>query len=228
MNNIFVVIEGEQRGPLTPGELRGLLKAGQIQPDTPALREGDEKWSTVGLFVKIPDAAPLDPETTGSGLQSMASISRDLKNVKQNSSVTVDQLRTFMREMRGKTPREMLGAVAQSSLVLSTLVSSGIVFLLLVVLTVAPYTYGIFKKEAELKAVEAQKKMLNKLESISKTLESDMNGKEANVNPSEKTPAAPVVTPPDVLGVNTEKTGKPTEVNPFENNDDPLGEFKID
>ena len=221
MNNIFVVIEGEQRGPLTPGELRGLLKAGQIQPDTPALREGDEKWSTVGLFVKTPDAAPLDPKTTGAGLQSMASISRDLKNVKQNSSVTVDELRTFMREMRGKTPREMLGAVAQSSLVFSTLVSSGIIFLLLVVLTVAPYTYGIVKKEAEVKAVEAQKKMLNKLES--KTM-----GKEANVNPPKKTPAVPVVTPPDVLGVNTEKTGKPTEVNPFENNDDPLGELKID
>ena len=221
MNNIFVVIEGEQRGPLTPGELRGLLKAGQIQPDTPALREGDEKWSTVGLFAKIPDAAPLDPETTGSGLQSMASISRDFKNVKQNSSVTVDELRKFMREMRGKTPREMLGAVAQSSLVSSTLVSSGIIILLLVVLTVAPYTYGIVKKGAEVKAVEVEEKPENKLES--KTM-----GKEANVNPPGKTPAVPVVTPPDVLGVNTEKTGKPTEVNPFENNDDPLGEFKID
>ena len=221
MNNIFVVIEGEQRGPLTPGELRGLLKAGQIQPDTPALREGDEKWSTVGLFAKIPDAAPLDPESTGSGLQSMASISRDFKNVKQNSSVTVDELRTFMREMRGKTPREMLGAVAQSSLVSSTLVSSGIIILLLVVLTVAPYTYGIVKKGAEVKAVEVEEKPENKLES--KTM-----GKEANVNPPGKTPAVPVVTPPDVLGVNTEKTGKPTEVNPFENNDDPLGEFKID
>ena len=221
MNNIFVVIEGEQRGPLTPGELRGLLKAGQIQPDTPALREGDEKWSTVGLFAKIPDAAPLDPETTGSGLQSMASISRDFKNVKQNSSVTVDELRAFMREMRGKTPREMLGAVAQSSLVSSTLVSSGIIILLLVVLTVAPYTYGIVKKGAEVKAVEVEEKPENKLES--KTM-----GKEANVNPPGKTPAVPVVTPPDVLGVNTEKTGKPTEVNPFENNDDPLGEFKID
>tara|TARA_B100001029_G_C14999309_1_gene417033 strand:- start:146 stop:811 length:666 start_codon:yes stop_codon:yes gene_type:complete len=221
MNNIFVVIEGERRGPLTPSELRELLKAGQIQPDTPALREGDEKWSTVGLFAKITDAAPLDPESTGSGLQSMASISRDFKNVKQNSSVTVDELRTFMREMRGKTPREMLGAVAQSSLVSSTLVSSGIIILLLVVLTVAPYTYGIVKKGAEVKAVEVEEKPENKLES--KTM-----GKEVNVNPPEKTPAVPVVTPPDVLGVNTEKTGKPTEVNPFENNDDPLGEFKID
>ena len=221
MNNIFVVIEGERRGPLTSGVLRELLKAGQIQPDTPALREGDEKWSTVGLFAKIPDAAPLDPETTGSGLQSMASISRDFKNVKQNSSVTVDELRAFMREMRGKTPREMLGAVAQSSLVSSTLVSSGIIILLLVVLTVAPYTYGIVKKGAEVKAVEVEEKPENKLES--KTM-----GKEANVNPPGKTPAVPVVTPPDVLGVNTEKTGKPTEVNPFENNDDPLGEFKID
>jgi len=38
----------------------------------------------------------------------------------------------------------------------------------------------------------------------------------------------PEITPPDVLGVGQEKKGKPKEVNPFENKEDPLGEIKID
>ena len=36
MKNIFVVIDGEKRGPLNSSELKGLLDTGQIQPDTPA------------------------------------------------------------------------------------------------------------------------------------------------------------------------------------------------
>ena len=53
--NIFVIIDGDQRGPLTASELRGLLQSGQIQPDTPALREGDDNWSTVSKFARLPD-----------------------------------------------------------------------------------------------------------------------------------------------------------------------------
>lgn len=220
MNNIFVVVDGEQRGPLTPSELRDLLKTGKIQPDTPALCEGDKNWSIAALFSKLPDTVSAAPESGGTGAQSMASISRDFKNVKRNSSVSVDELRAFMREMRGKTPREMLGAVAQSSLILNTLVSSGIILVLLVILTVAPYTYGVVKKRAEVKAGEA----IKKLESISNTLESDNNSKEAIPNPSDKLPIVPAVNPPEVLGLGGEKTGKPKEVNPFENEDDLLGD----
>ena len=223
MKNIFVVINGEQRGPLTSSELRGLLDTGQVQPDTPALCEGDEKWSTAGLFSKLPDTVCAAPESGGTGVQSMASISRDLKNVKRNSSATVDELRAFMHEMRGKTPREMLGAVAQSSLILSTLVSTGIILVLLVILTVAPYTYGVVKKRAEAKTDEAVKK----LEAISSELESDIDD-ETNSKPSSKTPTVPAVNPPEVLGVGGEKTGKPKEVNPFENDNDPLNGLKID
>ena len=53
------------------------------------------------------------------------------------------------------------------------------------------------------------------------------------VNTSPVTPAPPVspnppTKVPDVLGVGGEKKGKPAEVNPFENKDDPLGDLKID
>tara|TARA_B100001971_G_C18135700_1_gene507468 strand:- start:284 stop:958 length:675 start_codon:yes stop_codon:yes gene_type:complete len=220
MKNIFVVIDGNRRGPLASSELRGLLEAGQIQSDTPALCEGDEEWSTVASFLKLPDAVVSIPETGGAGVQPLASVSRDFKNIKRNSSATVDELRAFMREMRGKTPREMLGSVAQSSLILSALVSSGIILVLLVILTVAPYTYGVVKKKAEAKTAEAVKK----LESISNTLESDNNSKSTIPNSSEKPPTVPAVNPPEVLGVGGERTGKPKEVNPFENKDDLLGD----
>jgi len=48
---------------------------------------------------------------------------------------------------------------------------------------------------------------------------------EIKLNPAE---VKPEITPPDVLGVGQEKKGKPKEVNPFENKEDPLGEIKID
>ena len=227
MKNIFIVIDGEQRGPLGSSELRDLLEAGQIQHDTPALCEGDQEWSTVAKLSRLPEEGDAARKVVGAGVQPMASLPRDLKNLKGNSSATVDELRTFMREMRGKTPREMLGAVAQSSLILSTLVSTGIILVLLVILTVAPYTYGVVKKRAEAKADETAKKALKKLESISRKLESDIDDG-TNSKPSSKTPTVPAVNPPEVLGVGGEKTGKPKEVNPFENDNDPLNGLKID
>ena len=48
---------------------------------------------------------------------------------------------------------------------------------------------------------------------------------ETELNPAK---VKPEVKPLDVLGVVQEKKGKPKEVNPFENKEDPLGEIKID
>ena len=79
--NIFVIIDGDQRGPLTTSELRGLLESGQIQPDTPALREGDENWSTVSKFARLPDGDAPAGGTESGGLAPMASVARDVRNL---------------------------------------------------------------------------------------------------------------------------------------------------
>ena len=222
--NIYVVDDGEERGPLTVDEVKKLVDADSLKPDDPALLEGDAEWGTVAEVLRLsvgPRAA--SPAVSGGGVQPMASISRDFKNLKRNSTVTVSELREFMREMRGKSPREMLGAIAQSTLVLSTIVSTVAIFILVVVLTVVPYGVNVWRK--------------SKSEAISRVEEAGEREK-ASKGKASVEPTAPVSKPKEkkpteVLGVGGEKKGKPKEINPFENKkgdllDDPLGGLKND
>ena len=215
MKNIFVVIDGEQRGPLGSGELRDLLEAGQIQPDTPALCEGDQEWSTVAKLSRLSEEGDAARKVVGAEVQPMASLPRDLKNLKGNSSATVDELRDFMKQMRGKSPADMLGAIAQSTLVRSLIVSTVSIVALLFTLTAASY---FFSDEQSSKAPEKS--------AGQKVAES--GEKEDSPKTPEKPVSVPVVNTPEVLGVGGEKTGKPKEVNPFENDNDPLNGLKID
>ena len=215
MKNIFVVIDGEQRGPLTSSELRGLLKTGQIQPDTPALCEGDEKWRTVAKLSRLPEEGDAARKVVGAGVEPMASLPRDLKNLKGNSSATVDELRDFMKQMRGKSPADMLGAIAQSTLVRSLIVSTVSIVALLFTLTAASY---FFSDEQDSKVPE---------KSAGQKVAESGEKKDSPKTP-EKPVSVPVVNTPEVLGVGGEKTGKPKEVNPFENDNDPLNGLKID
>ena len=216
MKNIFVVIDGEQRGPLGSGELRDLLEAGEIQPDTPALCEGDQEWSTVAKLSRLPEEGDVVVQKgVGAEVHPMASLPRDLRNLKGNSSATVDELRDFMRQMRGKSPADMLGAIAQSTLVRSLIVSTVSIVALLFTLTAASY---FFTDEQDSKVPE---------KSVDQKV-AESEEKEGPLKSPEKTVSVPVVNPPEVLGVGGEKTGKPKEVNPFENDNDPLNGLKID
>ena len=216
--SIYVANEGQEIGPLTPAEVKELVEAGNLSANDPALLEGDNEWTTVAAVLKKTVSGGTEASTpVGQGVKPMASLSRDFKNLKRNSSTTAGELREFMREMRGKSPREMLGAVAQSTLVQSTLVSTVAVFILLMVLTAVPYAMG--DKETE-QAADAKKPT-----------------KEAGPQPKASSTTAPVAPAKkkaeEVLGVGAEKKGKPTEVNPFENKkggllDDPLGGIDID
>jgi len=209
--NIYVVIEGEQRGPLSSAEVSELLESGMLSPDDPALLEGEKQWSTVARLAHLPAKGAVAPETRGAGLQPMASMSRDFKNIKRNSASTADELRGFMREMRGKSPAEMLGAIAQSTLMQSLVIATASLAVLMLVLTVIPF----------LMAEKPDSKVVGPVKPDS-PVETELNP--AKVKPEVKSEVKPL----DVLGVGQEKTGKPKEVNPFENKEDPLGEIKID
>jgi len=215
MKNIFVVIDGEKRGPLTSSELKGLLDTGQIQPDTPALCEGDREWCTVAKLSYLPKVETFAHKDVEPAVQPMASMPRDLKNLKGNSSAAVNELRDFMKQMRGKSPAEMLGAIAQSTLVRSLIVSTVSIVALLFTLTAASYFFAD-KETLKVPVKSADQKLM------------EPNGKQdASKSPGNPI-SMPTVNPPDVLGVNSEKTGKPAEVNPFDNNDDSLNGLKID
>ena len=53
---------------------------------------------------------------TDASRESMASTKADLRELKTNSSATVQELQEFLSQLRGKSPQEMLGVVASSQL----------------------------------------------------------------------------------------------------------------
>ena len=62
-----------------------------------------------------------------------------IRRVMADGSESLAELRDFMGQLRGKSPQEVLGAVANSSLVRSTLVSAVGFVVVLVALSVATY-----------------------------------------------------------------------------------------
>ena len=72
----------------------------------------------------------------------MASTKADLRVLKSNSTATVQELQEFLRELRGKSPQEMLGVVASSQLIRATLLSIVLVAGAIFTLTAIPYFFG--------------------------------------------------------------------------------------
>jgi hypothetical protein len=96
-----------------------------------------------------PQPEPASPATSGRG------VARDLARARESGAASVAELKSFLESMRGKNPREMLGRVAQSGLVRSTIAATILVGILLVVFTFLPYgweKYGwgemLFSKSA--------------------------------------------------------------------------------
>ena len=69
----------------------------------------------------------------------MASTKADLRELKSNTNATVQELQQFLRELKGKSPQEMLGVVASSQLFRSTIISVILVTIALFGLTAIPY-----------------------------------------------------------------------------------------
>ena len=69
----------------------------------------------------------------------IASPKRDIKQLAGNSQAVVGELREFLASLKGKSPKEMMGAVAESSLVRSLLVSTVVMVILVFTLSVVPY-----------------------------------------------------------------------------------------
>lgn len=72
----------------------------------------------------------------------------ELQRLGTNGSASVDELRNFIGEMHGKRPEEVLGAVASSNLIQSTLIATAGIAVLLVVFTAVPYFLSGGQEEA--------------------------------------------------------------------------------
>ena len=85
----------------------------------------------------------------------LASTRAELRNLRNNSQATVEELKAFLREMKGKSPQEMLGMVATNQLFKATLQSLVFILVLIAVFTVIPYFTRETPAETPAETVEA-------------------------------------------------------------------------
>ena len=142
---------------------------------------------------------------------SMASTKADLRELKSNSSATVQELQEFLGQLRGKSPQEMLGIVTSSQLVRATGLSIVIVTSLILLFTAIPYFFGD-NKTVELEGT------------VSQPAPTQPAATQPAAQPTEQPPATP--TDPSnkpvelaPLGVN-EELPAPPNVNPLEDKKD--------
>ena len=81
-------------------------------------------------------------KTSNASRSSMASTKADLRELKTNSNATVKELQEFLRDLKGKSPQEMLGIVASSQLFRATILSIILVTVAIFALTAIPYFLG--------------------------------------------------------------------------------------
>ncbi len=145
---------------------------------------------------------PTTPERTA-----LASTHADLRELKGNSSATVQELREFLRELKGRSPQEMLGLVAASSLFRSIVISTALVAGAILLFTAIPYFFG--EKETPVPAEEV-------------STDPEPTPPESTDQPPAETttpiPAEPA-DPLSPLGVG-EELSAPANENPLENKGD--------
>ena len=84
----------------------------------------------------------IQPENPANRRGALASTAADLRELKGNSRATVQELQDFLRELKGKSPQEMLGVVAASQLARSLALSSALVGGGILLFTAIPYFLG--------------------------------------------------------------------------------------
>lgn len=136
---------------------------------------------------------------SGESRTSMASAKADLRELKANSRATVQELQLFLRELKGKSPPEMLGIVASSQLIRAIVLSVILVIVAIFALTAIPYFFG--NKESP----DPEQPIVTNPGTFA------AEPKQADPNPKQIKPAEPLAP----LGLN-EKKNAPANVNPLE------------
>lgn len=133
----------------------------------------------------------------------LVSTRAELRNLRNNSQATVDELKAFLAEMKGKSPQEMLGMVATNQLFRATIHSLILIGGLIAIFTVIPY---LTREE-------------NPVETEPEVTENSAPADEPAVAEEEPIETPPETDPLEKLGVGEEKQAPP-EVNPLDGNTD--------
>ena len=149
-----------------------------------------------------------------------------LKNVKQDTAASAAELKAFVQKMRGKSPKEVMGEVAESSLVQGLFVST-----ISFAVVVAAFTLGPFFLFESSEPKQASAKEPQASSDSGKTAPAE---NQTQPDPGQQNPTNQVATQnPEVpsgsdvkqatknLGIDQTKTADPNS-NPLENNLDSL------
>ena len=131
----------------------------------------------------------------------MASTKADLRELRQNSHATVQEIQAFLRELKGKGAQEMLGVVAASNLFRSLVISTTIVVGGILCFTAIPYFAGDDEKMAPAPIAESKAP------------------EKAPESAPEKPAAEPAPDPLSKLGVG-EELSAPPNTNPLDDKGD--------
>lgn len=151
----------------------------------------------------------------------------EFRSLKQHGSATMSELREFVASMRGKSAKEMLGAVAESGLVRATIQATLGCVVLMGIFTAGPYFVSGGKAEAKSSAAapaEAKNKQEDAAPAQSSEVAADTSTEPATKTTAEKTaktkPGDPL-SPDDLdkaakkLGIGETKSADP-KVNPLD------------
>lgn len=129
----------------------------------------------------------------------LASTRAELRNLRNNSHATVEELKAFLSELKGRSPQEMLGMVAGNQLFRATIHSLILLSTLILIFTVIPY----FTREASTEAASEV------------TQPAPTTATNETPEPTPETPAAPEPQALEELGIGEEKQAPP-DVNPLD------------
>lgn len=73
----------------------------------------------------------------------------DFHRLQTNGTATVAEIREFLAQTKGKSPQEVMGLVAGSNLVWSTLIATAAILVGMALLTAGPYAVGKLYPEAK-------------------------------------------------------------------------------
>jgi hypothetical protein len=130
----------------------------------------------------------------------IASPKRDFKQLGKNSQAVAGELREFLASLKGKSPKEMMGAVAESSLAQSLLISTVVMMVLVFSFSAIPYylKQGEEAAQAEQKAKESPGK---KAEDKSTDSTAEQGGSSGEGNEAPNAPKTAEQKTADILGV---------------------------
>ena len=160
----------------------------------------------------------IQPESNETPNPPMANPRSELRNLRESSSATVAELKSFLRQLQSKSPQEMLGIVAASQLFRAICVSTVIVLAGGLIFTAIPFAMGAGKNKEKAPSRKSGGPTAAEpfIPRPSSAPDNPLPGEQA-ANPDN--PLTPVNPDLSTLGVTEEKQAPPNE-NPLENNKD--------